>query len=64
MSEGRRLLRVIAPHFVAGAVWERSGCGWHCARAAPILRWMVALSTEATRDALLRRRYAWEWIRE
>jgi hypothetical protein len=64
MSEGRRLLRVIAPHFVAGAVWERSGGGWHCARAAPVLRWMVASSPEATLDVLRRRHYAWEWLRE
>jgi hypothetical protein len=32
-----RLIRVVAPHFVAGLVMV----GGHCALAAPILRWAL-----------------------
>jgi hypothetical protein len=64
IPESRRLLRVVAPHFVAGAVWQRNESGWHCIGAAPILQWMLALSPQATLDVLRVRRYAWEWVRE
>ncbi len=33
------LLRITAPHFVAGAEFDG-----RCVRAAPILRWMLGLS--------------------
>ena len=36
-----RLLRVVAPHFVAGAIWRLELNGWECIEAAPILGWMV-----------------------
>lgn len=31
------LLRVVAKHFVAGAVWADG----RCARAAPIIKWLL-----------------------
>ncbi len=36
----QKLLRVVAPHFVAGAVFERVGDGWMIGRCAPIIAWM------------------------
>ena len=35
-----RLLQVTAPHFCAGAVWQRIDGEWQCVEAAPILAWM------------------------
>ena len=64
MTEEQRLLRVVAPHFVAGAVWERGKLGWHCVSAAPILRWMLDLSPQAALDVLQRKGYEWEWLRD
>lgn len=56
------LLVVTAPHFVAGAVWEKRGGEWHCTNAAPILKWMVGMRPDAVSDYLTRKRWAYEWI--
>ncbi len=57
----RGLLRVTAPHFVAGAVWERvEGYEWRCTEAAPIIRWMVGKrSTDVRR--YLNRKPGWSY---
>ncbi|BDU72314.1 hypothetical protein [Mesoterricola silvestris] len=63
MSE--RLLRVTAPHFVAGAVWTFKGNAWVCTEAAPILRWMVGLGAVAMahrRPKLERKGWRFEWL--
>lgn len=56
------LLRVVAPHFVAGAEWEKRGGVWVCVRAAPIIRWMVGKTGAEIKKYLARRGWEWEWI--
>lgn len=58
----RRALRVIAPHFVAGAVWEKTPTGWRCARTAPLLKWMRRLTPAEARERLVRAGYEWAWL--
>jgi hypothetical protein len=57
-----RLLRVEAPHFVAGALFARSGIGWECTDAAPILCWMVGKSPTAIGHYLKRKGWRHEWL--
>lgn len=57
-----RLLRVEAPHFVAGAVWVREGAGWRCVEVAPILRWMVGKPAPEVGAYLKRKGWAYEWV--
>ncbi|RBB38885.1 hypothetical protein DPV79_16015 [Burkholderia reimsis] len=57
-----KLLRVTAPHFVAGAVWVRRGDAWQCVHAAPILAWMINKPRERVAEYLRRKRYKWEWL--
>ncbi len=57
-----RLLRIEAPHFVAGAVWEKKGDHWNCIHAAPILSWMIGKSPESVVSYLKRKRYKYEWV--
>ena len=57
-----RLLRVVAPHFVAGAVWEQYS-QWVCSdNTAPILRWMRGKSAAEVRPYLRRKGWEWEWL--
>jgi hypothetical protein len=56
------LLCVSAPHFVAGAVWERRGYAWHCLRAAPILHWMLGKTPAHCGNYFARKGWAFEWI--
>lgn len=58
----RRLLRVEAPHFVAGAIWEKSPAGWRCIEAAPILRWMVGKDRTQIATFLKNKGYSWSWL--
>ena len=61
-----KILRVMAPHFDAGAVYVREGPGqpWRCTRAAPIIRWLVGMSPADARERLARVRYQWEWVEQ
>lgn len=61
-----KILRVMAPHFDAGAVYVREGPGqpWRCVRAAPIIRWLVGMDPADARERLDRVRYRWEWIEQ
>ena len=56
-------LRVEAPHFVAGAIFERAPDGWRCVEAAPILRWMLGKDGPAIGHYLQRRGWPYEWLR-
>jgi hypothetical protein len=58
------LLRVVASHFVAGAVWKMESGAWHCVRAAPILKWMVGATPAVVAEGMMRTRYQWEWLRD
>jgi len=57
-----RLLRVRAPHFIAGAVWREIDGQWQCIRAAPILRWMLGKDSATVAAYLRRKGWAWEWL--
>lgn len=57
-----KLLRIVAPHFVAGAEWVKVGDEWECVRAAPIIAWMVGKRPAFVRDYLRRKGYVFEWI--
>lgn len=35
------LVRVVAPHFVAGAIFLPQNGQWTCTEAAPIIKWMI-----------------------
>jgi hypothetical protein len=58
----RRMLRVSAAHFVAGAVWLRTGNGWECERAAPIIRWMTGMNAQQASKRLSEAGFSWEWL--
>jgi hypothetical protein len=60
------MLRVEAPHFVAGATWELGPCGWLCIAedTAPILRWMSGKTAEEVFDWLKKKRYQYSWSKQ
>lgn len=59
----KRLLRVSAPHFVAGATWEKdAGGNWRCTKAAPILSWMLRRDRTETESYLRKREWKLEWV--
>lgn len=57
-----RVLRVEAPHFVAGAVWVLEGERWRCVTAAPILRWMINKPPDEVKKYLSRRGWGWAFL--
>lgn len=57
-----KLLRVEAPHFVAGAVWEKKGSLWACVQAAPIISWMKGKSSEYVQSYLKRKNWRYQWL--
>ncbi len=58
-----KLLRVTAPHFCAGAVWQRDGDGeWTCTEAAPILRWMLGKTPTYVQQYLGRKGWDYDWV--
>ena len=54
----KRLLRVEAPYFIAGAIWD----GRNCIKAAPIIGWMVGKEPEYVRNYLIRKNWKYEWL--
>ncbi len=55
-----KLLRVEAPHFVAGAVWEFNH-GWQCVEDAPIIHWMVGKEPRQVKRYLERKGWKYTW---
>ncbi len=53
------IIRIEAPHFVAGIVKEK---GKPC-RHAPILRWMAGMRNEAIKDYCKRKGYKYEELK-
>ena len=58
---GERLLRVEAPHFVAGAVFKKTDAGWRVVHAAPILAWMRKMAIEDIGPYLRRKGWLCTW---
>ena len=52
------LLRVTAPHFVAGAIWVNK----ECVHAAPIIKWMIGKPAIEVKAYLDKRKWKYEWI--
>jgi hypothetical protein len=58
-----RLLRVIGPNFVAGALWIKTESDvWICKEAAPIIRWMIGGNPAYAKWQLERRGLKHEWL--
>jgi len=59
-----RLLRVEAPHFVAGAVWAKDDKGnWYCTKeTAPILKWMINKSAGEIKNYLVKKGWDFIWL--
>lgn len=57
----QKLLRITAPHFVAGAVWEFDH-GWRCVRAAPIIKYMIGKRPTEVKNYLIKKGWDYEWI--
>ena len=60
------LLRITAPHFCAGAVFQRAPASayWVCVRAAPIIPWLQRTPIKCITKILIHRGYRWEWVGE
>ena len=57
-----RILRVEAPHFVAGAVWLDGDVGWACVEAAPIISWMWGKPSAEVQRYLNRKGWTYSWL--
>lgn len=57
LARGGLLVRVEAPHFVAGIIFRRRGKFWLCEHAAPILGWCVGRDAHTLRYFFTR--YGW-----
>jgi hypothetical protein len=57
-----KLLRIEAPHFVAGALWKKHNEEWQCFKAAPILQWMVGKPVDEVKRYIDRKAWEYEWL--
>lgn len=60
-----KLLRIVAPHYVAAAVWQNNGSGWRCVAAAPIIGWMVGQDAQTIANYLNNKKnkgFSYCWI--
>ncbi len=59
-----RLLRVEAPHFVAGCVWVKTNDGWIVdpAQCAPIIKWMIERSPKYVDGIIKATGWRHEWL--
>ncbi len=57
-------LQVTNPYICAGATFKKEENGfWHCVNAAPILRWMMGMDTQAIVTRLRKKGFTYEWMR-
>lgn len=58
-----KLLRIEAPHFVAGSVWKRTSGHWRCIEAAPIINWFTRVNHPHVVEGWLRKNhYSFQWL--
>jgi hypothetical protein len=63
MTQREALLQITAPHFCAGAVFVvNQSRAWECVQAAPIIRWMVGMSSEEAKAYCHRKGWKWERV--
>lgn len=60
----QRLLRIEAPHYVAGAIFEQRNGDWFCVKAAPIIKWLKGKYLKELSNFLNKRQVGWkhQWI--
>lgn len=60
----QRLLRIEAPYYVAGAIFEQRNGDWFCVKAAPIIKWLKGKYLEELSNFLNKRQVGWkhQWI--
>lgn len=58
------LLRIEAPHFVAGAIFENRDGGWKCIKAAPIIRYLCKMSPSEIKRYLDSKGWRYRWVSE
>ena len=58
----KKLLRIEAPYFTAGAIWERGAKDWLCVEAAPIIKWMIGKPALETKAYLDSKGWRYEWV--
>jgi hypothetical protein len=56
------MLRVVAPHFCAGADFEKVGDVWHITKCAPILWWMRGKPASHIKAWLDEKNYEYQWL--
>lgn len=56
------LLRIEAPHFVAGAIFENRDGGWKCIKSAPIIRYLCAMSSSEIKRYLDSKGWRYRWV--
>lgn len=57
-----KLLRITAPRFVAGAVFEKRNVQWIVTHCAPILNWLRKLPLDQMDGRLRKIKAKWEWM--
>ncbi len=57
------LVRVVAPHFVAGLVLDMHSAKERVIRAAPILRWTEGSLWSSVTGHFVRRGWTWQLVR-
>lgn len=58
-----RTLRIIAPHYCAGAVFEKIVGVWNCTEAAPIVKWMEYKPVSEIKSYLDKKGYTYHWLK-
>jgi len=55
------ILVVEAPHFYAGATYEKIDGRWECTGAAPILKWLIGMSPQKAAIYIQRKGWIIHW---
>jgi len=58
------LLRIEAPHFVAGAIFENRDGEWKCIKAAPIIRYLCKTPSSEIKRYLDSKGWRYRWVSE
>ena len=58
----QKLLRITAPHFVAGAVFQKRGSVWVCVKSAPIVKYMIGMEPIKIKAYIMKKRWVYEWV--
>lgn len=59
-----KLLRVVAPHFVAGAVFENKDGVWRCTRVAPIIKYIAKMKPKDIKAYFEKKGWEYAWVED